>query len=836
MLKYKHRYSILLILLIFCAVPISTALAHPADGYVHVIHAEVAAQGLTIDWELKPGPMLIAYIWFQVDRDRDEMLSDPEQQAWAQNNLISLSASLDGAGLPLQLEASDFPSSLEAFQSGRETITLHLSAPWTVNPDQPFELLLKNDMEPGLSTSWYHLTVKDDLQFVTPLQNGPQISVIVVPPAKQASIETPLWIEWDSSLPALRTAPQNTTSQPERTSTPEPADITSREVLLDLIRRDEASTSFYVLALGISLVLGALHALTPGHGKTLVAAYLVGSRGTSWHAIVLGTIVTLTHTGSVLLIGIVTLAVSQYFLPTVFIPALELLSGLLILGLGGYLLLQRYRVWRQKPTPPPRKIALTPRPTAALKKPQGQVQIQALNAGLHHHGDGRLHSHEVPKTITWRSLIALGVSGGLVPCPDAIAILLVAIAINRIILGLALIVAFSFGLALVLIIIGLLMVNSRRLFDRVGIFERAAPVLPLVSAVVVLALGMALSFSAYVRFTDELRSAGAGSALVQEAHILYLADGPDERKQLFLKTPDGVFLLSGASEHVAGYTLAQDGSQVLYATQNENFDNGFWLVNLATRERTQVLDCSQALCSRPVFAPNGTEVIYEYLKRAGKNTNVVATPWWLNLQTGEHKPLFQTLNLPGSNPRWSPDGAWLSYTATDGVRLYNLQTGESRLVSNPHTAGAEWSPDSTTLLLRDVTVLENQQTITQVLVYQIAADKTITLGPDTDHETLFATWSPDGGWIAMLRRDLTVEQGDQIWVMRADGSNVHPLTQTPNLVHGRLAWSRDGQYLLYDVQAADSAATAPRVQIIDVVSGRITDLALNGYQAQWVSP
>ena len=88
----------------------------------------------------------------------------------------------------------------------------------------------------------------------------------------------------------------------------------------------------------------------------------------------------------------------------------------------------------------------------------------------------------------------------------------------------------------------------------------------------------------------------------------------------------------------------------------------------------------------------------------------------------------------------------------------------------------------------------------------------------------------------MLRRDLTVEQGDQIWVMRADGSNVHLLTQTSNLVHGRLAWSRDGQYLLYDVQAADSATTAPRVQIIDVVSGRITDLALNGYQAQWVSP
>ena len=91
----------------------------------------------------------------------------------------------------------------------------------------------------------------------------------------------------------------------------------------------------------------------------------------------------------------------------------------------------------------------------------GIHQIQPANTheyimSYHDHGDGHVHSHEVPETITWRSLIALGISGGLVPCPDAIAILLVAIAINRIILGLALIISFSLGLAVVLIVIGLL--------------------------------------------------------------------------------------------------------------------------------------------------------------------------------------------------------------------------------------------------------------------------------------------------------------------------------------------------------------------------------------------
>ena len=88
----------------------------------------------------------------------------------------------------------------------------------------------------------------------------------------------------------------------------------------------------------------------------------------------------------------------------------------------------------------------------------------------------------MPETITWGSLVALGISGGLIPCPDAIAILLVAVAINRILLGLALIVSFSLGLAVVLIVIGLLMVNSRQIFDRVSAFDRFAPILPMASA------------------------------------------------------------------------------------------------------------------------------------------------------------------------------------------------------------------------------------------------------------------------------------------------------------------------------------------------------------------
>lgn len=832
MRKNKNRILVLLALLAILTTRAEIAYAHPADGYTHVIRAEVTAKKLSVDWEVNPGLLLVAYAWHQVDIDKDNALSQQEKQTWAQATARFLSASIDGVSLPLHLEDSAFPSSLEAFQSGAETIALHFSATWAARPDESFELVLLNMMEPAKSTNWYFIAAQDELKFPTPLQEGNRIAVTFIPPAKQPAREPSLWTEWDSGLPSIPSTSQESTSQPAENAPPSLSNANSREVLLDLIRKQEVSTSFYFLALAISLVLGALHALTPGHGKTIVAAYLVGSRGTSWHAVVLGTVVTLTHTGSVLLLGVVTLAVSQYFLPTVFIPLLELLSGLLILGLGLYLLLQRYRAWRKKPAPLTRKVSLSP---VSTRKVSGAITIQAPAAGLHHHGDGKLHSHDVPETITWRSLIALGVSGGLVPCPDAIAILLVAIAINRILLGLALIVSFSLGLALVLIVIGLVMVNSRRLFDRFGAFDRITPVLPVVSAVVVFALGAALTAGAYARFEDELEAARAGSTGGNEAHILYLSGGEEDIQQLFVTSPNGAILLSGERDNVAGYALSPDGSQALYTTRTEKLENSLWLVNLRERERTKLLDCMQALCSRPAFSPDGNEIVYEYLNYPdGKNISI--SPRWMDLRSGENKPLFKTMNFPGSAPRWSPDGAWLSYSAAGGLRLYNTKTGESRLVESLYSYAAEWAPGGDAILYLDAIIKDDQQVVPQVFVYRLASDTTRNLSPDTDHEILFADWSPDGNWIALIRRNLADERGNQIWLMRSDGSEARALTALSNRAYGSLAWSPDGSQLLYDVEFIDSESSEPQLQLIDIHTGQITDLDQPGFGAMWLAP
>lgn len=234
------------------------------------------------------------------------------------------------------------------------------------------------------------------------------------------------------------------------------------------------------VAIGLALILGGAHALTPGHGKTIVGAYLVGSRGTAKHALFLGITTTVTHTAGVFALGFITLFLSRYILPEQLYPWLGALSGLMVVSIGLELLRQRWRTYKEP----------------AL----------ADHAALHDHGDGLFHHHQHPHgtdgdQVTWRNLLTLGVSGGLVPCPSALVLLLSAIALGRTGIGLVLILAFSIGLAGILTGIGLLMVYAGKLFQKVptqtqGTLFRVAPVL---SALFIIGAGAVITWQAFAQ-------------------------------------------------------------------------------------------------------------------------------------------------------------------------------------------------------------------------------------------------------------------------------------------------------------------------------------------------
>jgi nickel/cobalt exporter len=241
-----------------------------------------------------------------------------------------------------------------------------------------------------------------------------------------------------------------------------------------LITRDHLSIGVILISLLVALFWGAAHALSPGHGKSIVAAYLVGQRGKPRHAVLLGAVVTITHTLGVFGLGLVTLLLSQFIVPDTLYPWLNLIAGLMVVAIGLSVLRSRLRKRR-------------------------------ASAHDHHHDHGHAHahehSHEVPDALSMRSLLAVGVSGGLLPCPSALVVLLAAISLHRVAFGLVLIVAFSLGLALTITGIGLVAVFAKRAFGRMSMDGGLIRLLPAVSALVILVAGAVMTARAIPKIT-----------------------------------------------------------------------------------------------------------------------------------------------------------------------------------------------------------------------------------------------------------------------------------------------------------------------------------------------
>ncbi|MEG4206628.1 sulfite exporter TauE/SafE family protein [Microcoleus sp. Pol7_A1] len=274
-----------------------------------------------------------------------------------------------------------------------------------------------------------------------------------------------------------------------------------------------------LLAIAGAFAWGCVHAMSPGHGKTIVGAYLVGSRATPVHALFLAATTTITHTAGVFAVGGITLFASNLINPEKLDPWLSLISGLLVAFIGLNLLLEKIKTRLVVRTEVIKKI------TSKIFKiknwflrtkvftAEGEEAVNLLSRGswerefkpvkpdishhYHHHGDGRVHSHLPPgaegSPITWKSLLALGISGGLLPCPSALVMLLSASALGNVGLGMTLVVAFSLGLALVLSAIGLILVYAKRNFDKLPKQITAVKFLPAVSAMFVMFLGLGIT-------------------------------------------------------------------------------------------------------------------------------------------------------------------------------------------------------------------------------------------------------------------------------------------------------------------------------------------------------
>lgn len=483
-------------LLIFTALCAVSAFAHPLGNFSinQFSRLEVEKSQIKVRSILDMAEIPTFQAKSEIDTDKDGAYSQEELNAYAEKitpaHLANLSLSIDGK--PLNLRESSKNISLQEGTGNLPTMRVE----WDFVADLPEGILTSDTHKINFENKnyterigWNEIVVGrtsgvnvfdstakgSDLS--DELKTYPQESVIIPLDERKAEFSFTA-----NTLPADANALQNRDGH-------KTAAVVEKDQLSKLIDL-ELTPSIIIFALLLAFGLGAMHAMSPGHGKAVVGAYLVGSRGTPKHAVFLGLTVTVTHTLGVFALGLITLFASSYILPETLMPYLGFISGLLVFFIGVTMFKERLFTalgWKKDSH------------DHGHAPDQDDDHNHAHDGSTHTHG-GSTHTHLPPKNVTWKSLLALGISGGLLPCPSALVLLLASISAGKIGFGLILTIFFSFGLAATLTAVGLIFLYVGKAFGGSRIAEsRIIKALPVFSSFVIACVGAVICYTSFVK-------------------------------------------------------------------------------------------------------------------------------------------------------------------------------------------------------------------------------------------------------------------------------------------------------------------------------------------------
>jgi nickel/cobalt transporter (NicO) family protein len=437
------------------------AQAHPLGNFTVSTSAGIVLEPGTvrIDYVVDLAEIPTVQAMPELDRDGDGALGEDERDAWAASTARELVSNLSVA-------VGDDPVSLEIASAGAELLpgqggldVLRLEAVFDGRVPDAGELAF-HDANFSDRLGWHEVTASGSSGIAIERSSVPATSPtdrLRIYPGDLLSNpldvrDATLSFAHAASAPAGASSASGTAPSTGG-EVPSPRPGGSAGALAGAVGR---TGPLMLLAVLLSFGFGALHALGPGHGKTLMAAYLVGSGGGVRHAIGVGGAVAAMHTASVLALGIVVLSATELFAPEAVYPWLALGSGIIALSLGAWMLV---------------------------------VRLAASDDGTEH---GHDHSHPAVGVLSRKGLTAIALAGGILPSPSALLVLLASVAIHRAAYGLVLIAAFSLGLASALVAVGILALRTRdALSHRLSI--RLGRLVPVASAAVIATLGLVLA-------------------------------------------------------------------------------------------------------------------------------------------------------------------------------------------------------------------------------------------------------------------------------------------------------------------------------------------------------
>jgi nickel/cobalt transporter (NicO) family protein len=452
------------------------AAAHPLGNFTVNSHSglRVGPDRLVVDYVLDLAEIPAFQTRQAIDGDRDGTVSGAEAAGWRDRECPRLAgglrATVDGRALPLQVTASTlaFPRGV----GGLPTLRLECALAARLPAGGDHRLAYADGNQAG-RVGWREVTATGD---------GATLEATDVP-ASSASARLTAYPEdqlrspLDQRTAAVRFRPGGPRAGQQGGTGAVAAAARggvdrATAAFTALVAERRLSPGFGLLALALAVALGAAHALAPGHGKTVMAAYLVGLRGTLRQAATIGATVTVTHTAGVLLLGLL-LSASRAVASERVYPWLGLASGLLLAAVG---------------------LTLAARALRGHRHPHPHDHP-------HEHGPGG-HAHTgsgAGRPLGRRGLVALGLAGGLVPSPSAVVVLLGGIALGHAWFGVALVLAYGAGMAATLTGVGLLLAHLRTRVDRRlsvpagSPLARAGRLLPVATASVIVAVGLALA-------------------------------------------------------------------------------------------------------------------------------------------------------------------------------------------------------------------------------------------------------------------------------------------------------------------------------------------------------
>jgi nickel/cobalt exporter len=503
-----NRAAVLAVLAAALAVAgAAPAAAHPLGNFTVNSYSglRVGPDRLVVDYVLDMAEIPTFQARQGIDGDRDGEVSDAEAAGWRDRECPRLAGGLRAAvdGRPLSLGVTTAAVAFPPGVGGLRTLRLECALAAPLPTGRGRHDLAYTDGNQAGRVGWREITATGD---------GATLEAADVPTRSAsgrltAYPEDQLRSPLDQRTAAVRFRPGGPRAGDTGEAVTGGQAAARRGVdrataaFTALVAERRLSPGFGLLALALAVVLGAAHALAPGHGKTVMAAYLVGLRGSLRQAATIGATVTVTHTAGVLLLGLVLSASLAVASERVY-PWLGLASGLLLAGVGLTLAARALTSHRHPHAHPAGPGGGAEGPAVPGRDPAGH------GGHTHDHG-GHGHPHHghrcgpgggwSGRPLGRRGLVALGLAGGLVPSPSAVVVLLGGIALGHAWFGVALVLAYGLGMAAMLTGVGLLLAHLRTRVDRrlaipaASLLARAGRLLPVATASVIVVVGLALA-------------------------------------------------------------------------------------------------------------------------------------------------------------------------------------------------------------------------------------------------------------------------------------------------------------------------------------------------------